>query len=220
MLQYEFSKREKALIVVFVVILLALLWYRLIYVGTADQIGSLESQIEAVQTETEVSLTRAEQLNNMRATIEQQKAAGVQKAELPQYDNTTQLMQRLNDVLKDTANYTVSFDDVQNNQSIVIRGATINFGCKSMKKARSVIADLEQKTFACTANSVTMSINSSGSAGTQTAGASSGSGSSGSQASDEARVSVSLHANFYELQPTATAGSTPGLGENAEQAAA
>lgn len=192
MFGYEFTKREKILMLCLALLVIGLLWYRFIFVATAGQIDRLDSQISIAQTDLDIAKAKVEQMESMRDDVDKFKADGTAKVTLPDFDNTTHLMASLNSVLDKTSNYTLDFDDVDTTPSTVLRGVTISFGCSSMKAARSIMNQLERETYACSIDSVTMLANSTPSSRAASSVPSSATG-----------VSVSLHAVFYETNKDA-----------------
>ena len=187
MFNYEFSKREKILLLCLALLVIGLLWYQLIFVGTSDQAARLDSELAIAQTDLDVAHSKVEKMKTMKEDVAAYKKEGANKVTMPDYDNTTQLMASLNSVLDDTSNYTLSFDAVDDSTRIVERGVKISFDCGSMKAARSIMKKLERETFACSIDSMSMLSNTA-----------KNTGAASSTAPSDTGVSVSLHVVFYE----------------------
>jgi|GEM_PF-526094 hypothetical protein len=195
MLTYTFSKREKVLLVILAVILLAVVYYRFIFVAVNDQVDSLESQIAATEDQITVDTAKSLELKSMQAAIEDYQAAGRSQIVMPAYDNITPLMASLNGTLAGTNNFSLSFDELDGSESgLVKRGVTLDFTCADYATARSVIDALAKGQYPCSIESVSITDNVATSASTGYGIAASGSG-------DGARAdayAVTAHLTFYE----------------------
>ena len=76
MLKYTFSTREKALIVILAVIVLALLWYTLIFQNIDNQVKTVESDIATAQDKLAVDNAKLAQQKNMQDAIDRYVASG------------------------------------------------------------------------------------------------------------------------------------------------
>ena len=209
MLNYKFSKRESILIAVFAIVLIGLLWYQFVYQNAMGQLASLDTQIQETQTEASLARAQLAQIDQMKEEIEEHKDSGIKPIELPLYDNTTALMARLNAVLARTLDYALSFDAVDASTATVERGCTIRFGCTSLDQAKKIMAKLEHDTFACSIDAVTINVANT-SAYANTTYASNGG----------AKVSVSLHAMFYEKNEAVIEAESEAANSSAAAAAA
>lgn len=168
MLNYTFSRREKFLLLVLAVILLAMLWYFFVWQGAANQRQAIDSEIAEIEAQTLVANNKVSKLATMQQAIDQQKAAGAKPSSLPAYDNTTALMAQLNTVLASTTDYKLTFDELDRSaEGVVARGVTITFGCESMDAGRSVLQQLEGGPFACRIDSATIASTNSADSKTQ-----------------------------------------------------
>lgn len=194
MITYKLSRREKALLVVFIIVLIALAWFAFVYRGTTDQYNKLESEIKATESAIEVDTVRVAQMNTMKQVIEQRKAEGAVKAQIPEYDNLKPLMDELNRIMGAAATYSLAFDQLDSTTSTeyVYRGVRIDFSCDSYAAAESIVNALANGAYPCVIDSVSIV---------------DGSVRYGS----DARVSASTHVTFIEKQPsTATTAKSSG----------
>ena len=186
MLTYTFSRREKALILVFVIILLALVWYLFVFQRTAAQITEMDSQINTVQTETTIASAQVSKMHVMQKAIEESKARGAKATPVPAYDNMSPLMTELNAIMGTTSNYTLSFDELDTTTSAgyVLRGVRADFSCASFAEAERVIVALADGAYPCSIDSVNVVEGKSGSS-------TRGNGRTGT-------VTASMHVTFFE----------------------
>ena len=193
-LNYTFNKREKVLLLILALILLALLWYIFVWQNAANEKLRIDAEIAETEAQTLVANNRISKLGTMREAIEEQKAAGATPSNLPDYDNTTALMAQLDSVLSTTKDYRLSFDELErSDDGVISRGVTITFGCDSIEAGRAVMTKLENGPFACSIDSAT--ITSTNSADNRTGNARVGVNTSRNVDSPYA---VGLHAIFFE----------------------
>jgi hypothetical protein len=207
MLTYTFSKREKALIVVFAVFLLVLAWYQFVFVNVQDQVSALNADIATAQDTVTTDTAKVSELKTMRAAIEQYKAEGLSPRTMPSYDNTQNLMNLLNAQLSGTTEYSIKFGDLDttSESGVVLRGADLSFGCNSYADAKTVLASLAQGAYPCSIDSLAITDNtaSKSSSGTSVVG-------SGTSSSTTPSFSVTAHLTFYEKASGSTTSSTAG----------
>ncbi|MBQ9041567.1 MAG: hypothetical protein IJ111_02000 [Eggerthellaceae bacterium] len=208
MITYKLSRREKALLAILAVVVLAIAWFILIFQNTTQQIDRLESEISTVESTIEIDTARVSQLAMMKQVIEERKAEGAQMTEVPTFDNMQPLMAELNGIMGVTDTYTLTFDELDRETSseYVYRGVRIDFGCGSYGTAESVVAALANGTFPCVIDSVAIT-DSSARVGSSSRVGTSSSGST---------VSAYIHVTFFEKYPSAT----PSTSESVEAASA
>ena len=90
----ELTKREKLLLLVLVVMVLALGYFKLILEPINDQVSSLRAAADMEQAELQTDLIKAARLQQIRQAIEEIKASGDVRS-IPQYDNSENLMVEL-----------------------------------------------------------------------------------------------------------------------------
>lgn len=105
LMKYVFTKREKFLLVVFVVLALGAVWYCGIY-------APLEARIHAADTtdlEDEISLEqiKAQKLQVMQAEIDENKAAGL--PELQTYNYFKNEVEELNQIFSTATDFNLAF---------------------------------------------------------------------------------------------------------------
>jgi len=173
MLTYKFSRREKALVLVLVIIAVLLAWYILVFQSTTDQLTRLESEIATVEDETAIASAKVSQMGYMKQVIEEKKAAGVTPTPMPYYDNMQPLMTRLDTVMSVADSYQLSFGDLDVNSSkYIMRPVNISFTCDSYATAESIVRSLARGPYPCVVDSVMISDGSNRSSGNSACGGS------------------------------------------------
>lgn len=192
MLTYTFSRREKALMLVLVVILLAVAWFVLVFQRTTNEVTRLDGEIAAAQTQVGIATTRVSQMEMMKAAIAEYEAAGARMVDIPEFDNVEPLMAELNGIMGAASTYTLSFDalDTETSDQYVLRSVRIDFATGSYDGAEAIIDALANGSYPCVIQSVSIS---DGSTNSRVRGA------TGSDV-----VSASAYVTFLEKYPTAT----------------
>lgn len=158
MLTYTFSKREKIMLAILAVLLIAIGWFELVYVNTSEQIRSIESQIEATNDSITIEQTRLAKKQEMEKVIEKRKAEGAKATPIPEYDNIRPLMAELNNVMSKAENYTLSFDALDTESTeYVLRGIGMQFGCSSYAAAEEIVALIADGSYPCIVDAVNIS---------------------------------------------------------------
>lgn len=158
MLTYTFSRREKALLLIFAILLLAIVWFVFVYQRTTNEITRLDSEISATQIQVSADRERVDQLDMMRNVIEQRKAEGAEPTVMPDYDNMRALMTELNGIMRSTQTYSLSFDEVVHEEGAdhVDRGVRIDYTVASYRNAESIVKALAGGTYPCRIDSVSI----------------------------------------------------------------
>ena len=135
----ELSTREKVMLLVLAVIVIALGYFKLIYEPINDQVADYKSLTEQEQTENATLAARLAQMRKMEKAVEELKATGEVKA-IPKYDNSGRLMRELYRILEDTNEYSLDFSARTTVDSyIVLRPVTLSFQTDTYAQARAII---------------------------------------------------------------------------------
>ena len=137
----EFSTKEKVLIVVFVIILLALCYYRFVHVPISDAITEATNEQYNLQDEETVVQAQAMRLKVMSDEVEQLKAEGVTSTQLS-YNGSKAEIAFLNDVLADTMNYSLQFTSCTRNSDQIRRNFSLSFTATNYEKAKEILRNL------------------------------------------------------------------------------
>lgn len=102
----ELTKREKTLLLILVLLVLALGYFKLILEPINDQITTYRANTDIEQTQLDTDRVKLAQLEQMRAAIAAIKATGEERA-IPQYDNDVVLMKDLHAILSSASEYEI-----------------------------------------------------------------------------------------------------------------
>ena len=135
----ELSTREKAMLLVLAVLVIALGYFKLIYEPVNGQIAQYQSQTEQEQTENAALAGRLAQMRKMERAVEELKAADGGKA-IPRYDNSGKLLRELYRILADTNEYSLDFSvRTTVDGYIVLRPVNLSFQTDTYAQARAII---------------------------------------------------------------------------------
>lgn len=137
----EFTKREKVLLLIFAVLLIAVGYYKLLLEPINNQIESYRSLTQEEQMQMETAQLQAVRMKQMETEIAQAKAAGIERT-IPDYDNSAVLLPQLYQIMDSTIEYAMDFDEITFEGNIAARPVRIEFEIANYQKARRVIDKL------------------------------------------------------------------------------
>ena len=135
----EFTSREKILLVILSVIVIALGYFKLVLGPINDRVDYYRGETAVEQTLVGENTVRLAQLEKMEAAVAEIKAAGTEKA-IPQYDNSGKLMIELHEIMSDTLDYSLdcSAGTVQQDY-IMLRPIVMTFRTSTYAQARQIV---------------------------------------------------------------------------------
>lgn len=139
-----FTTREKVLMLILSVIILACAYYLLVFAPSQEAINSSKTQVSQLESELMVDEAMALQVQNMQAELDQKKASGQRVKETLECDSTAVIMRELNNIMAGTSTYSLSFADAESSDdgSMVRHSVSVNFTAKNYTAAKRVIEEL------------------------------------------------------------------------------
>lgn len=142
-----FSLRERVLLLVLAIIIVAGIYYLLIHMPISAALESIYSQQLTAELELEILEVREVQLIAMREELAEIEISG-STSYVPVYDNLPAIMNFLNSVLKGrTYNHTLNFTGTVEKDGIVRRGVQIHFSTQNYASACRIIEKLQNSEF-------------------------------------------------------------------------
>lgn len=187
----DFSRTEKILIVVLVVLLLGLVYYQFVDKAVRASVDGAQAEKQALQTEIDIAQMRVQRLQSLKNTLDQLKEEG-RMTYMASYNNSKPEVAFLNDILADTLSYSIEFDRVTRSGDQIRRSFKLSYMTSSFRVARNILDELGDGEFRCLVGDVSCAI-----------------------ANDGTTV-VQANAIFYETM----VGGTPDAGLPADAAAA
>lgn len=141
----ELTTREKTLLLVLAVLVIALGYWKLVFEPINEQVASYNDMAEQEQAEIDSSVVQLAQMRKMQKAVEAQKEAGEVRA-IPSYDNSGILMRELYQILANTNEYTVDFSAATSREGyIVLRPVSLTFQTGTYEQARDHQRDRRQR---------------------------------------------------------------------------
>ena len=145
-LSKELTKREKIMIVILALVIIAVGWFKLLYEPTMAEIESLNSKMDSEQTEIEIRMPKIAKINSMKNELALLQADS-NATTIPLYDNSKQIMNKISSITKNVDDFNINFQPDTTNGYIVEHPIRLAFSTDSYAKARKLIDALDQETF-------------------------------------------------------------------------
>ena len=154
----EFTPREKGMLLVLAVLLLALGYMKLFYAPVQQAVEDNQQRQTELQDQALIEQTRALKMQVMEKELEELKAGNaVPDAQVPDYDNVQRVMIELNAILARAQEYSLAFDDVSLDDSgLVRRPVELTFKTADYAAAREIITDLYHCRYRCSIQDVSI----------------------------------------------------------------
>ena len=165
MMDREFTPREKGMLLVLAVLLLALGYMKLFYAPVQQAVTENQQRQTELQDQALIEQTRALKMQVMEKELEELKASNaVPDAQVPDYNNAKRVMVELNAILARAREYSLSFDDVSldEDSGLVRRPVELTFKTADYAAAREIINDLYHCRYRCSIQDVTISADEDG----------------------------------------------------------
>ena len=137
----ELTRRETVLLLILVVLVIFLGYFKLIFEPIQDQVAQYQDTTSQEQSELEqdlILLTRKQEM------IEEVRASGEERT-IPQYDNSRRLMLDLHRILDSAVDYSLDFSQSTTQDSyIVLRPVTMSFQTHTYAQARAIVDALSE----------------------------------------------------------------------------
>lgn len=153
MLNHQFTTREKILILVCSIIALAIFYYQFAFSGFQSQLAQYDTT--DLQDQVMIEETRAMNLNQMKQDIAS--ASGESFGEIAVYNNQSNEIQALNDILSGRATaISITWNQPTLTDLTVRRDASISFSATSYATVREILTDLSNCKYRLIINDVSL----------------------------------------------------------------
>ena len=147
-LSRDFSTREKILMLILVLLLLGLGYYRFIDQPVREAIVQSEAERETLQTELLILQNRAAALSRMQIELNDMSESG-SLSRMGSYNNSKDELALLNDILRDTQQYTISFSNVTRDGNQIRRNFALQFAVADYAGMQRAIQRLTESEYRC-----------------------------------------------------------------------
>lgn len=159
MMHREFTQREKVLLLLLTVLLMALGYVKLFFEPLQANLAAAQARQAEAENTLLVEQVKLSRMQAMEAELEALKASGnVQDAALPPYDNVENVMVQLNAILSAAQDYSLTFQEVAfGEDGLASRPIQMTFTAGRYDAARSILNDLYHCYYRCSLDSVAVS---------------------------------------------------------------
>jgi len=155
MLSRKFTTRERVLLLILALILLAELYFLLVHQRVERELAEAQSRTEIATVSYEFESARAEKKQEMLKKNEEARMENTRP--LPDYDNSTNVVAYLNGVMAATGEYNLVFNAVNFSDYAAVRPINMSFSCPGYAAVKDIVAQLENGPYYCEVTGLSMS---------------------------------------------------------------
>ena len=147
-LNREFTSREKLLILLLCLILVGLAYYQFVDQPVRTALNNAHAERDSLTTELVAVNAKLAVMRRMRDEMEDITAGGT-ISEMKSYNNSKPEIALLNDILRGTPDYTISFADVTRDGDQIRRNFTMTFTADSYARIQRIVKQLSESPYRC-----------------------------------------------------------------------
>lgn len=158
MMKREFTQREKALLLILVVVLLLTGYLKLFLVPVEKQYTDSRAEYSDVQDSLAQEQAKLSSMKKMETALKKLEDNGTASdIMIPAYDNSDNVMVQLDEILGSALNYQMTFSDVVYGANLVSRPLKLTFAAKNYSSAREILTSLSDCKYRCALSNITVS---------------------------------------------------------------
>ena len=157
----DFTRSEKILILVLVLILLGLVYYQFVDRNVRETITSAESEVQMIQKEMDAVEKRLAELRKTKAEMDALEEKGM-LSWMPSYNAGKEEVAFLNGILADTLEYEVTFSNVARTNTQIRRAFKLKYKVEGYEAAQAIQDRLSESKDRCLVGDVKGSIDKDG----------------------------------------------------------
>jgi len=154
-LSREFTIKEKILLLILAVILLAELYFLMVHQRVEREFAEAASRIEVATVSYNIERTKGTRKQEMLKKI-REAAQDSSARPLPEYDNSTNVVAYLNGVLAAAEEYNLVFNEVEFSNYVALRPINMSFSCRGYPAIRDIVGQLENGPYYCEVTGLSM----------------------------------------------------------------
>lgn len=147
-LSRDFTRKEKVLIALLLLILTAMAYYQFLDQPVREGIANAQAEQASLQVELDAVNEKIRTLEKMRRELEQMTASDTMSL-MPSYNNLKAELALLNDILKDTLQFSITFSDVTRKGDQIRRNFTMQFSTRNYAEMEWVLEQLTNSPYRC-----------------------------------------------------------------------
>lgn len=151
----NFSKKEKFMLILLMILLIGLIYYRFIYLNVNNKIQAANGQADALQTEIDAANARLSKIRSMESKDTLMQRMG-------SYNNIKTETAYLNTALADIPDYSVTFDEVTRDGNLIRRNFQLQYTASSYASAVEIIKYLTEGECRCMISDISCKIGTGG----------------------------------------------------------
>ena len=147
----KLTGRESVMVLFLVVLLIGLGYYMGFYTPLQEELASISSQCNEVDTQITTSMAKVGQMDDMQAELDEIFARPADEiTEIAPYDNKEVVLTQLYGILGRAQRYSLDFTDPSvGEDGTVRRNISMNFTCSNYEAAKAIIRDLTDSQWRC-----------------------------------------------------------------------
>ena len=157
MLMRSFTKREKGILLLLVVFLLAGLYFMVIHYPVTNRLEEIEERMLQVEDNTNLALVKAQEYNRMKKEMEEIFALPPEKVTvMPAYPNQSQLLYHYNMIFADL-NPDIRMSEAKIEGNIASRNVSFSVTVGGFEEAKDFVGKLTGTGYRCLLQNLTVS---------------------------------------------------------------
>ncbi|MBQ8627521.1 MAG: hypothetical protein IJ419_15360 [Agathobacter sp.] len=146
----EFTLREKVLMCILAVLVIFCIYYFAFLVPATEQMNDYVNSNYEVEDQIIFAEAKAAKMKQMEAELKAilNGEAGDVK-ELPEYDNSQNVMNSLSVILMSADQYNISFSNVSEEESTIRRNVVLEYDCSDYDTAKSILTAIHDGPYRC-----------------------------------------------------------------------
>ena len=144
----ELTRREKLLILLLALVLIGLAYYQFVDRPVRQSIENAHAERDSLSVELTAVQAKLKIMRRMRDEMEDITAGGT-ASEMKSYNNSKAELELLNDILRDTPEYSITFANVTRDKDQIRRNFTLQFKADEYDTVKRVIKRLTESPYRC-----------------------------------------------------------------------
>ena len=153
----EFTTREKLLILLLCLILVGLAYYQFVDQPVRTALNNAHAERDSLLTELTAVNAKLTVMRRMRDEMEDITAGGT-VSEMKSYNNSKPEIALLNDILRGTPDYTITFADVTRDNDQIRRNFSLTFVSDKYESIQRIVKQLSESLYRCLIGDVNCNI--------------------------------------------------------------
>ncbi len=144
----EFSLKEKLLLLLLSLILVGLAYYQFVDRPVRAALTSAQEEAQALSTELTAVEAKLARMHRMRDELEDVTSGG-SASEMSSYNNSKAEIALLNDILSNTLQYAITFENVTRDGDQIRRNFSLQFTMDSYDGVEAILSALNESRYRC-----------------------------------------------------------------------